>query len=192
MQLFPLIAVLLIFAIQALRARSLITSALWLAGVSALSAVLFFLYGGQLVAVIELSVGAGLVTVLFVFAINIAGDDAIESQPIPPLRWIIPLAFLFIALLGWFVWPSPATAPAPAVAEPPLSVLLWQVRGMDLMVQIVLIFSGVLGLLGLLAEAKAPLEGSMAQEVAARRDRDMLKMETQALQVEEVLEEVSR
>ncbi len=185
MQLFPLVLILLVFAVQSLRAKSLITSALWLAGVSALSAVLFFLYGARLIAVIELSVGAGLVTVLFVFAINIAGDDAIESQPVPPLRWIVPLAVLFVVLLGWFVWPSPVTAPAPAVAEPSLSVLLWQVRGMDLMVQIVLIFSGVLGLLGLLAEAKAPLEGSMAQEIAARRDHEMLKMETRALQVEE-------
>src|SRR5512142_1807570 len=133
MQFVALIVVLLIFAIQSLRARSLITSALWLAGVSALSAVLFYLYGARLVAVIELSVGAGLVTVLFVFAINIAGDDAIEAQPVPPLRWIVPLAALFVALLGWFVWPSSAAAPAPAVAEPSLSVLLWQVRGMDLM-----------------------------------------------------------
>ena len=186
MQLFPLIVILLLFAIQALRARSLITSALWLAGVSALSAVLFFLYGAKLVAVIELSVGAGLVTVLFVFAINIAGDDAIDAKPVPPLSVVLPLAVLFMLLLGWFVWPSPAVAAAPAIGEPPLAFLLWQVRGMDLMVQVVLIFSGVLGLLGLLAESKAPLEGSMAQEVAARRDREMLKMETQALQMDEV------
>ncbi len=185
MQLFPLIVILLIFAIQSLRARSLITSALWLAGVSALSAVLFFLYGAKLVAVIELSVGAGLVTVLFVFAINIAGDEAIEAKPVPPLTLVLPLAVLFVVLLGWFVWPSSA-AVAPAIGEPPLAFLLWQVRGMDLMVQVVLIFSGVLGLLGLLAESKAPLEGSMAQEIAARRDREMLKMESQALQVEEV------
>ncbi len=188
MQLFPLVLILLIFAIQSLRAKSLIISALWLAGVSALSAVLFFLYGARLVAVIELSVGAGLVTVLFVFAINIAGDDVIGTRPVPPLRWIVSVAVLFVVLLGWFVWPAPAAASAPAVAEPSLSVLLWQLRGMDLMVQIVLIFSGVLGLLGLLAEAKAPLEGSMAREIAAHRDREMLKMEAQALHVEEVSE----
>src|SRR5512146_2626648 len=111
------VLILLVFTFQAIRSKALLTSALWLAGASALSAVLFFLYGAQLVAVIELSVGAGLVTVLFVFAINIAGDDAIESQPVPPLRWIVPLAALFVALLGWFVWPSSAAAPAPAVAE---------------------------------------------------------------------------
>jgi hypothetical protein len=55
------------------------------------------------------------------------------------------------------------------------------------MVQVVLIFSGVLGLLGLLAEAKAPLEGSIAQEVAAHRDREMQSMESQVLQIEEVV-----
>ncbi len=187
MLLVLLVAVLLVFAIASLRAKALITSALWLAGVSALSAVLFYLYGARLVAVVELSVGAGLVTVLFVFAINIAGDEAIQSRPVPPIGWIVSVAALFVLLLGWFVWPSAVTAPVSTVSEAPLSVLLWQTRGLDLMVQVVLIFSGVLGLLGLLAEAKAPLEGSMAQEVAARRDREMLKMEVDVLQVEEAV-----
>jgi NADH:ubiquinone oxidoreductase subunit 6 (subunit J) len=185
MLLLPLIAVLLIFAIQSLRARVLLTSALWLAGVSAMSSVLFFLYGARLVAVIELSVGAGLVTVLFVFAINIAGDDAIQSRSVPPLGWMMALAALFILLLGWFVWPSPAIAPIPSTPEPSLSVVLWQDRGLDLMVQMVLILSGVLGLLGLLAEVKAPLEGSMASEISARRDREMLRIESQALPIQE-------
>lgn len=185
MLLISLIAILLIFAIQSLRSRALLTSALWLAGVSALSSVLFFLYGAQLAAVIELSVGAGLVTVLFVFAINIAGDDVVETRPVPPMGWILTVAFLFILLLGWFVWPSTAAAAVVSAPEHSLSVLLWQDRGLDLMVQVVLILSGVLGLLGLLAEVRAPLEGSMAREVAARRDREMLRIESQAMPIQE-------
>jgi NADH:ubiquinone oxidoreductase subunit 6 (subunit J) len=181
-----LMAILLVFAIQAIRARALITSALWLAGMSALLSVLFYMYGAHLIAVIELSVGAGLVTVLFVFAINIAGDDAIQAKPVPPRGWIVALAALFVLLLGWFVWPVPVTAAATSSAEASLSVILWQSRGLDLMVQVVLILSGVLGLLGLLAEAKAPLEGSMADEVAAGRDREMLSMQSELLQIEEV------
>ena len=55
-----LIVVTLIFALQAILAKQLITSALWLAGVSALCSVLFFLFGAQLVAVIEADVGARL------------------------------------------------------------------------------------------------------------------------------------
>lgn len=182
-----LIVLLLAFAVQALRAKALITSALWLAAVSAMTSILLFLYGAHSVAVIELSVGAGLVTVLFVFAINIAGDDAIEAKPVPPLPWIVSLAGLFVFLLGWFVWPSAGVTPATSTAGQPLSEVLWQARGLDLMVQVALIYSGVLGLLGLLAEVKPPLEGSMAAEVSARRDREMQTLDTQVLQIEEVV-----
>ncbi len=182
-----LVLILLVFAIQAIRSKSLLTSALWLAGASAVTAVLLFMYGARLVAVIELSVGAGLVTVLFVFAINIAGDDAIAAKPVPPMPWIVGLAALFVLLLGWFVWPAPITAGAASVAEPSLSVVLWQARGLDLVVQVALILSGVLGLLGLLAEVKPPLEGSMAAEVAAIRDREMEAMDAQIVQIEEVV-----
>ena len=161
-------------------------SALWLAGASALTSVLFYIYGAQLAAVIELSVGAGLVTVLFVFAINIAGDDAISAKPVTPWAWVTALVILFVLLLGSFIWFMPFKAVTSVPAEAPLSTILWQARGLDLMVQIVLIYSGVLGLLGLLAEAKAPLEGSMAAEVAARRDLDMLPMQSETVQFEEV------
>lgn len=173
-----LVLVTLICAVQAIRAKQLIASSLWLALVSALCSVLFFIYGAHLVAVIELSVGAGLVTVLFVFAINMAGDDPISPKPVPP-RWLgIGIAVLFVGLLGWYVLPSSIIA-SPTAADQSLSVVLWQERGMDLIVQVILIFSGVLGLLGLLAEAKAPLEGSIAGEVLARRDDRMQAMESQ-------------
>ncbi len=182
-----LVLILLVFAIQAIRSKALLTSALWLAGASAMTAILLFMYGARLIAVIELSVGAGLVTVLFVFAINIAGDDAIDARPIPPMPWIVGVSALFVILLGWFVWPAPITAAAVTAAEPSLPVVLWQSRGLDLVVQVALIFSGVLGLLGLLAEVKPPLEGSMAAEVAAIRDRDMQSMDAQILQIDEVV-----
>lgn len=180
-----LVLVLLVLAFQAIRSKALLTSALWLAGASAMTAILLYVYGAQLVAVIELSVGAGLVTVLFVFAINIAGDDAIDARPVPPLPAIVGLAALFVLLLGWFIWPAAPLAAITATAHESLSVVLWQTRGLDLLVQVALIFSGVLGLLGLLAEVKPPLEGSMAAEVAARRDHEMQVMDTQILQTEE-------
>jgi len=53
--------------VQAIRAKRLLAAALWLAGVSAAVATLMYSLGAYEVAVIELSVGAGLVTVLFVF-----------------------------------------------------------------------------------------------------------------------------
>jgi len=173
-----LIIVILIFAIEAILAKQLITSALWLAGVSALCSVLFFLCGAQLVAVVELSVGAGLVTVLFVFAISVAGDDTLDATPVPPRSLIAILVAFFILLMGWFIMPI-SSSPVSAISNPPLAEVLWQERGLDLIVQVVLIFSGVLGLLGLLAEIKPPLDASMAGEVGAHRQRDLHALESQ-------------
>jgi NADH:ubiquinone oxidoreductase subunit 6 (subunit J) len=179
--LFLLIAAIL-FAIQAIRARRLIASALWLAGVSALLSIAFYLLGAVQVAVIELSVGAGLVTVLFVFAISVIGDEMIENQPsIPRLAGSL-LVILFVVLLGIF---GPAITSVPASQpEASLAEVLWQQRGLDVLVQMVLIFSGVLGLLGLLAETKAPLAYPVAEEYALKRAQELEALQQQSLERE--------
>ena len=114
-----LILATLAFAIQAIRAQRLLHSAIWLAGVSALLAILFYQLGAHQVAVIELSVGAGLVTVLFVFAIGMAGEDQIKLRPlIPrPLVWGLVIAAMF--LLGWLAFPFGHEAAVLSVAISP-------------------------------------------------------------------------
>lgn len=171
-----------IFAIQAMRARRLIVSALCLAGTSALLSLVFYLLGAYLVAVIELSVGAGLVTVLFVFAISIAGEEAIELRSMVPKPLLGVLALLAALLLGWLS--LPAVTSNPPTVEAGISDMIWQVRGLDVLVQVVLIFSGVLGLLGLLAEEKAPLENPIAEEFVAQRERELEALQEQTLEKE--------
>ena len=184
-----LITVALILAIQAIRATRLISSALWLAGVSALLSISFYLYGATQLAVFELSVGAGLVTVLFVFAINISGEEAMQARSIIPKPLALGLVILSLLLLGGLVLMQQAasTPLSPAEPEPLLAFSLWQQRALDVLVQIVLIFSGVLGLLGLLAEAKAPLEKSVAEQVAAERERGLQALSVQSAKKEEEL-----
>jgi NADH:ubiquinone oxidoreductase subunit 6 (subunit J) len=174
------------FAIGAIRAKRLLTSALWLAGVSALISIVFFLYGARQVAVIELSVGAGLVTVLFVFAISIAGDDIVDTRPVIPWPMLIGISILFVLLLGWYILPASVNPLAAAATEGSMNDVLWHQRGLDVLVQVVLIFSGVLGLLGLLAEVKPPLEGSLAEEISAERDRELEAMEGQFSEEQEI------
>ena len=84
--------------VMAVRARRLLSSAVWLAACSAFLAVLLYRLGAYEVSVIELSVGAGLVTVLFVFAINIAGDESIGLPSVIPrgLTWLLCLAPLAV------------------------------------------------------------------------------------------------
>ncbi|MBE0698925.1 MAG: DUF4040 domain-containing protein [Anaerolineaceae bacterium] len=154
---------LLICAIQAVRAQRLLLSALWLAGSSALVALMLYLLGAPEVAVIELSVGAGLVTVLFVFAINIAGEEALPIQTIvpKPLAWFMMLASILL-----LIWMNLDLVGVHVEIHQPLGFqfnrVLWENRVLDVLLQIVLIFSGVLGVLGLLAEphSQAAAEGN--------------------------------
>jgi NADH:ubiquinone oxidoreductase subunit 6 (subunit J) len=166
-------------AIQSLRADSLLRSAIWLAGVSVLLSIVIYLLGAHQVAVIELSVGAGLVTVLFVFAISVAGDEGIgERSLVPkPLAW--GLVVFSGLLLIYFI--LPIKAPFSTISKTSLTAVFWEDRSLDLLVQVVLIYSGVLGLVGILAEAKAPLQQSMVDEVAAERERVLQEMEITAV-----------
>jgi uncharacterized MnhB-related membrane protein len=154
---------LLVCAVQAVRSKRLLLSALWLAGASALTALMIYRLGAPEVAVIELSVGAGLVTVLFVFAINIAGEETIPVQSIVPrpLAWllmlssIVMLVYLNLDLVGLQV-------EVEEVLQMEFKNVLWENRVLDVLLQMVLIFAGVLGVLGLLAEThpSAIKEGS--------------------------------
>ena len=96
--------------------------------------------------------GAGLVTVLFVLAISVAGEDPIELKSMirKPIAWalvLIPIGLLALMIL-------PSIVVAPTTGEPPFAEVMWQQRGLDALVQSGLIFAAVVGLLGLLSDAK--------------------------------------
>jgi len=150
---YVLLAVVAVYcAYQVMRARRLLNVTIWLAITSALVAIQLYLLGAPEVAVMELSVGAGLVTVLFVYAFSIVGEATVdEITTLPrPLVWIMILGASF--LLGWFVLPlAPAQS---AAAENTFAQVLWRQRGLDVIAQVVLIFSGVMGLLGLLSDTR--------------------------------------
>lgn len=162
------LAAMLICALQAIRAPRLLISALWLAGCSALLALAIALLGAPEVGVVELSVGAGLVTVIFVFAISIAGEEAtpVASLVPRPLAWV--LMGLFLLLLIWLTVPG-LVAPALHGDSLPFLRALWEARSLDTLLQVALIFSGVLGSLGLLAERHG---GTTAPDAGAHPSHD--------------------
>jgi uncharacterized MnhB-related membrane protein len=151
-----------ICAVLAIYSKRLLLSALWLAGASALVALILYVLGAREVAVIELSVGAGLVTVLFVFAISIAGEEAMDARAVLPRPLAWALVIVSSILLGWMILPS--THIDGPIAETSFAMMLWQDRGLDVLAQIALIFAGVLGVLGLLAEARAPIAKRAAEK----------------------------
>jgi uncharacterized MnhB-related membrane protein len=150
-----IVAAMLGCAFQAVRATRLLVAALWLAGASALTALLMFRLGAPEIAVIELSVGAGLVTVLFVFAINIAGEE-----PAAALRSLVPtplaLAVTLCAVGLGAVMALPNLRVESATLQPDrFAVVLWEHRSLDVLLQVVLIIGGVLAVIGLLTQGRA-------------------------------------
>ncbi len=109
--------------------------------------------GAEHVAVVELSVGAGLVTVLFVFAISIAGDEGLAETAFLPSELALVVVALVVLILGGMILPLDTIDAAP---EDVFDVVFWEDRALDALLQLVLIFSGVLSLLGLLGNVEEP------------------------------------
>jgi len=139
-------------AFRAMTSPRILSATIYLACVSAAVATMLYMLGAYQVAVIELSVGAGLVTVLLVYAISVVGDDATDPGPVIPRPVAVGLALLTAVMLGYMAYSLPSKALAGGV--PPLIRALWEQRVLDVWIQMVLIFAGVLGILGLLAEGK--------------------------------------
>jgi len=150
--LYLLLAAATVFcAAKAISAKRLLTSALWLAGASALVSSILYLLGAFEVAVVELSVGAGLVTILFVFAISIAGEEGMEKRSSLP-RWLSWSSILLVlVLLGRQALPIAGGGEA---FELPFALVLWEQRSLDVLLLIVIVLAGVITALGLLSEGR--------------------------------------
>jgi uncharacterized MnhB-related membrane protein len=137
-------------AYRAIVAKRILSATIYLACISALVSAVLYLLGAAQVAVMELSVGAGLVTVLLVYAVSVVGDDAWDPASVIPK----PLAFAIVGcvalFLGWMTFP--AIQRTVNISSIDLVSTLWQSRVLDVWIQIALIFSGVMGVLGLLSE----------------------------------------
>jgi hypothetical protein len=91
-----------------------------------------------------------LVTVLFVFAINITGEDPSITLPAIPrtVAWVLVL--LAFVSLAWMILPNMGT---PMTGQDlPFTTYLWETRKLDIYLQVGFIFAGVLGVLSLLSE----------------------------------------
>jgi len=136
-------------AAGAICAQRLVSGALWLMATSILASSLLATLAAPVVAVVDLSVGAGLVAVLFVFAIGVAGEEGLRSRPIVPRPLAVALAGTTVLLLLWLTLPAvpELVPPVPtATTVRPLTDVLWHDRAADLLGQATLIVVAALAI----------------------------------------------
>jgi uncharacterized MnhB-related membrane protein len=147
-------------AYRAIVAKRILSATIYLACISALVSTVLYMLGAHQVAVMELSVGAGLVTVLLVYALSVVGDDAFDPPSVIPKPLALILVGILMVALGWMASRLVGVR-GTDTGQLSLAIVLWKYRVLDVWIQIALIFSGVMGVLGLLSE-QAP---GKAQEV---------------------------
>jgi len=142
---------LVLFSVAAILLKDLIKAAICLAAASLVLGILFFRMGAPYAGAFEISVVAGLITVLFMLTIALTktGGDVAESKLATvafPLFFILFLAVDFIVTKNLIqkIVALPAAPEAAAFGE-----VLWKQRTLDLVGQVCIIFAGVLAVLAL-------------------------------------------
>ncbi|MDD2706508.1 MAG: hypothetical protein PHV34_00745 [Verrucomicrobiae bacterium] len=147
-------------ALWAVLARTLLKGSIALAIASAALALLIFRMNGPLAAVFELSVCAGLITVIFISTISLV-------QPFTPQEvaaryaarfkrfWPLLVLLAVVTVICLKCWTFPACGQALPESADVMALtrdLLWKARQMDLFGQVVMLLAGVFGVVILFKE----------------------------------------
>lgn len=143
---------LVLFLGLALFLKDLIKAAISLAVSSLILGIIFLRMGATYAGVFEISVVAGLITVLFILtvALTTPGEEVKESKP---ANLIFPLFFIAFIIIDAVVMKG-LLQKIPALPGPSEGAafgdVLWKGRTWDLVGQIAVIFAGVFSVLALL------------------------------------------
>ena len=155
-----LILILLVAAaLWTVMTRSLLRCAIGLALTSAVLTLMIFRMNASLAAVFELSVCAGLIPVLFISVISLTQamtpKETIDHMKARLARfWGLPLVIIVLgAALGLISMKFQAKLPLGEVETDP-RIVLWHLRQFDLLGQIIILFTGVFGVVVLFKERK--------------------------------------
>ncbi|MBE0713198.1 MAG: hypothetical protein MUQ25_19060 [Candidatus Aminicenantes bacterium] len=142
---------LVLFSVLAILLRDLLKSAISLAAASLLLGIIFFRMNAPYAGVFEISVVAGLITVLFILTIALTnvGDQVRESRVV---NWVFPLFFVAFIIIDALVMKGllqkiPALASGAETGT--FGDVLWKGRTFDLVGQIAIILAGVFAVLAL-------------------------------------------
>jgi NADH:ubiquinone oxidoreductase subunit 6 (subunit J) len=142
---------LVIFSAAAILFRDLLRAAICLAVASLLLGIIFFRMNAPYIGAFEISVVAGLITVLFIVTIALTKMEG-DVREAKAAAWAFPLFFVIFLAIDIIVMKG-IIGRIPAVEAPPyqgtFGQALWKIRTFDLVGQIGVIFAGVLAVLAL-------------------------------------------
>lgn len=154
-----ILVALLLAALWTVMTRSLLRCAIGLAFTSALVAVAMFRLNSPVAAVFELSVCAGLISVLFISTITltqpITREEMTEYVKERVKRfWYLPFIVVAAGIgLSLLHIQINLTLPAPE-AQTNVRSMMWNVRQLDLLGQVIILLTGVFGIIVLFKEAE--------------------------------------
>ena len=146
-----LLSGLVLFSILAILSRNLLRSAISLAVASLLLGIIFFRMKAPYAGVFEISVVAGLITVLFILTIALTkGESDVRESNL--VRIVFPLFFVVFIIIDVLAMKSlilkipvlPGSADQGTFGD-----VLWKQRSFDLIGQLAVILAGVFSVLAL-------------------------------------------
>jgi len=147
-----LLPLLVIFGFYTVLAKSLLKMAIGLALVSATLTIILFTMNSPLAAVFELSVCAGLITVVFVSIISLTAPASPREQEkgeVHHYSRFIPMVIL-VLLTGWAlqsVFHDNVIPISQFISAPDLRHTLWNLRKTDVFGQLAAMFAGIYGVI---------------------------------------------
>ncbi len=147
-------------AILAVILRNPLLSVFSLATVSMFLAILFYQLGAPVAGAFELSVGAGLITILIVLTLTFIQPKSDKSTQAPILLIIIGSVITLLFFVVFMYWLPQETTSAATGAGNWLGVgeVLWKTRSFDLFPVALVIFAAVFGILALLRKQKETIQ----------------------------------
>lgn len=151
MLLWVLLGLMGLLAIGCCIFKDLLYVAVSLASMSAILAGVLFHFGANAAGVFELSVCAGLITVLFISTVSLTKDSDKKGETRVPMYFVPLFVLIFIGIDYFLIQWVAQTLPAAVAGRQSESFrqVFWEIRSADILGQVTLILSGVFGILAL-------------------------------------------
>ncbi|MCX6111817.1 MAG: NADH-quinone oxidoreductase subunit J [Proteobacteria bacterium] len=154
-----LLTLLVLAAVWTVMTRSLMMSAVGLALTSVILSIIIFTLNSPLAGVFELSVCAGLITVVFISTMSLTKPitrTEFKKQTKDRIKryWYMPVIIILIGLGCALMLTAPDLKPLTPAIENDVRNVMWKVRQTDVLGQIIILLAGVFGVVVLFKERK--------------------------------------